>query len=170
MKKITMIFAVLGLLMATAYAEEREQGACRADVEKFCKGIAPGGGAIARCLGQHRAELSSQCRDKMAQGKKRAGEFAQACKADADKLCKQVQPGGGRVIRCLEGNKAQLSTACRQKIEEAEKRHPCMPDIERLCKDVQGGKGRVANCLKQHESEVTPACKAAMEKKGKHKQ
>jgi hypothetical protein len=35
-----------------------------------------------------------------------------------------VQPGGGRVLRCLAEHRDQLSPACGEKIAEAEKRRP----------------------------------------------
>jgi Golgi apparatus protein 1 len=149
------------------HAGNQEQGACRADVQKFCKGVAPGDGAIARCLSQHQSEISPGCRDRMAQGRRRAEEFAEACKADAAKVCNQVQPGGGRMLRCLAASKEQLSAPCREKIAQAEKRHPCMAEIERLCKSVQPGEGRVHECLRQHQGELAGACKAALAGSGK---
>ncbi|HWQ37878.1 MAG TPA: cysteine rich repeat-containing protein [Burkholderiales bacterium] len=166
MKTLTTTLALLtGVLLSTAAAaEEREHGACRADVQKFCKDIRPGRGAIARCLSRHESELSPACRDRMAERRQRAEEFAEACKADAQTHCQQVQPGDGRVLRCLAANKERLSPGCREKVAQAESRHPCMADIARLCKDVQPGGGRVNQCLKEHQSELAPACKAALAK------
>ncbi|MFO1058567.1 MAG: cysteine rich repeat-containing protein, partial [Dongiaceae bacterium] len=43
-----------------------------------------------------------------AQQQKQAG----ACAADAEKLCKGVQPGGGRIQACLKQHSAELSPAC----------------------------------------------------------
>lgn len=37
-----------------------------------------------------------------------------ACKADAEKLCPSVQPGGGRIAACLKQNDAQVSAACKE--------------------------------------------------------
>ncbi|MGH6820546.1 MAG: hypothetical protein ACREDU_06750 [Methylocella sp.] len=70
-----------------------------------------------------------------------------------------MQPGHGRVARCLIDHRGQLSAACRGKIEEAEMRHPCMKDAERLCKGVEAGEGRMAACMKLHESELSAECK-----------
>jgi len=46
-----------------ARGESREGGArnARADAEKFCKGITPGGGRILSCLKSREAELQPTC-------------------------------------------------------------------------------------------------------------
>jgi hypothetical protein len=159
---ITYLSVVVGLLvMFAAQAEEKDmRGACRADMQKLCKGIQPGGGRLAMCLKQHESELSPGCRERIAEAKQEGKEFAEACKADAETVCKGVQPGQGRVLRCLVENKDKLSSGCRKEIAEGEKRHPCMKDMERLCNGVQPGEGRMMECMKQHQAELSPACKA----------
>jgi hypothetical protein len=155
-----VVLSVL-LNVAAAQAEDKDNPrACRADVEKLCKGIQPGGGRIATCLKQHESELSPGCREAVAEAKEQIKEFAEVCKPDAEKLCKGVQPGQGRVARCLAEHKDQLSAGCREKIVRAESRHPCMKDVGTLCKGVQPGEGRIAQCLKQHEAELSAECKA----------
>lgn len=169
---ITHLSIVVGLLtIFAAQAEEKEmRGACRADLQKLCKDIQPGGGRLVMCLKQHESEVSPGCREEMAEAKKEVKEFAEACKGDAQTLCKGVQPGQGRVLRCLAENKEKLSSGCRAEIVESESRHPCMKDVERLCKGVQPGGGRIMECMKQHEAELSPACKAHHdEKKGGEK-
>lgn len=39
------------------------------------------------------------------------------CKADAEKLCPGVQPGGGRIASCLREHKDQVSDACKAQIQ-----------------------------------------------------
>jgi len=34
------------------------------------------------------------------------------CKADYERLCPGVQPGGGRIIRCLKAHKEEISIGC----------------------------------------------------------
>jgi hypothetical protein len=159
--RITLVIVSALLGVSAAQGEEQDKHhACHADVQKLCKGVQPGGGRIAMCLKQHESELSSECRERMAAAKEQGKEFAQACKADAEKLCSGVKPGQGRVAACLMEHQDQLSGACKEKMAQVESRHPCMQDMQRLCKGVQPGAGRMMQCLKQHEAELSPECKA----------
>jgi hypothetical protein len=104
-----------------------------------------------------------------------ASDAAQAqgqgpCADDVAKYCKDVQPGGGRIVRCLKQHEQELSPACKQHAAEVKKkgqefRAACEDDVLRLCGDVKQGGGRIINCLKQHELELTPDCKAKMQQK-----
>ena len=38
------------------------RGACRADVQRLCGDLAPGGGRIVRCLAERQSEISDACR------------------------------------------------------------------------------------------------------------
>jgi Cysteine rich repeat len=44
----------------------------------------------------------------------------QICRADYDRLCSGVTPGGGRVIACLQSHASQLGAACAQAMPRAE--------------------------------------------------
>ncbi len=41
------------------------------------------------------------------------------CMADRSRLCADVMPGGGRIVRCLAAKSAQLAPACRSGMEQA---------------------------------------------------
>jgi hypothetical protein len=43
--------------------------------------------------------------------------MASPCAADRAKYCKDVRPGGGRLIDCFESHRAQLAAACRTEME-----------------------------------------------------
>lgn len=45
-----------------------------------------------------------------------------ACGPDARKLCQGVQPGGGRLLGCLEAHQSELSPQCRPALEALRQR------------------------------------------------
>jgi hypothetical protein len=45
------------------------------------------------------------------------GAMREACKADFEKYCSDVQRGGGRVVECLNKQHDQLSEACRTALD-----------------------------------------------------
>jgi hypothetical protein len=40
-----------------------------------------------------------------------------ACKADYDKFCAGIAPGGGRIVACLSGKHDQLSDSCKKALD-----------------------------------------------------
>lgn len=51
-----------------------------------------------------------------------------ARKADVEKLCSGMQPGGGRIVACLKQNEAQVSAACNDALPKTrERKAPAAP-------------------------------------------
>ena len=113
MNKISFAAAVALILTAFAGTQARaENDACRADVQKFCKDVKPGGRRIIDCLKQHESQLSEGCKGRGAQAKKKGQAFRAACASDHEKFCKEVRPGAGRIIACLKKHQSALSANC----------------------------------------------------------
>ncbi len=96
-----------------------------------------------------------------AQGKGEKGEGL--CAADAKKFCGDVQPGGGRIAKCMKSHEAELSAACQNQIKAAKQRieqvrEECKGDAEKFCEGVKPGGGRILSCLKSHQAELSPGC------------
>ncbi len=111
-------FALLRLL---AFAADT---ACSEDTKKFCKDVKQGEGRVLKCLGEHEAQLSEGCRKSLASARAQAQarqlaayKQMQGCKADIQKLCKDVKPGEGHVLKCLHKNEAALSPECKAALE-----------------------------------------------------
>jgi hypothetical protein len=47
-------------------------------------------------------------------------DLERACRADYQRLCRGVFPGGGRILQCLRDKSAQVSDACKAAITKAE--------------------------------------------------
>jgi hypothetical protein len=96
-------------------AEFREEAqACQADVQRLCPN-AKAGKERQECMRQHKDEVSPECRHLVTGMMERRGEAHEAmraCGPDAQKLCKGVQPGEGRIVACLKQHQSELSEGC----------------------------------------------------------
>jgi hypothetical protein len=46
------------------------------------------------------------------------------CMSDIERLCPGIEPGGGRIIKCLKANKKEMSVGCAQALQRLKgKRH-----------------------------------------------
>jgi hypothetical protein len=96
-----------------------------------------------------------------------AEEKDRPCMADAEKLCKGVEKGEGRIAKCLKEHENEVSAACKENIGKMKEKikdvaEACKDDAAKVCKDIKPGEGRILRCLKQHEGELSPACKEQM--------
>lgn len=86
--------------------------ACSNDVWSFCQGVAPGADRIRVCLASRWDDLSSTCRDKVAELSEKAEKLRQNCSADAERLCPGLKPGGGQLWLCLKALQSRASGPC----------------------------------------------------------
>lgn len=112
---LTLLAGVFCLSLSASVAAE-EAKPCAEDAARLCKGVQAGEGRVARCMKQHESELSPACKANIAKAKENIKEAADACKADMEKNCKDVKPGGGRILQCLKQHEATLSPECKEKL------------------------------------------------------
>ncbi len=60
-------------------------------------------------------------------GKPERQAVRQACKADYKTFCTEVQPGGGRIIACLQQNFDKLSPGCQNALQAAKASRTASP-------------------------------------------
>lgn len=159
--------------------------ACRGDVEKFCKDIAPGArpGAVHECLRKNGAQLTDACRreqllleaQQAAHVELRPG-LAAACAGERARFCKSVEAGGGRVFRCLADSLADpdFGQPCRRevisKIQRRQAnwrldpalRRACREDAREMCQaedDAAAETGAVYKCLMRGAESLGAGCR-----------
>ena len=98
---------------------------CGEDVKQHCPGLGNNSQRIFMCLGAYEAQLTAQCKQGILEASLaiKTGAAAidysiSACEADADKHCLEVQPGEGRLLRCLKANQTDVSSQCVTALKE----------------------------------------------------
>ena len=156
---------------------------CAAESQMLCQGVAPGGGRVIKCLQEKlkSPKMGKECRDAVFADQARAHgdirlhqELTSACAADVKDLCAPVNPGEGRVIKCLKEKRADVKAPeCRNALLrlmmsqadnyllDAPLSAACHDDVVQHCSDIQPGQGRVHECLRAIPNALSPACKAA---------
>ena len=122
----TTLFIIVSLLYVVlcfnSHTYAQESLICADDIEKYCKDTKPGGGRLLNCLKEHETELSESCRGKISELYGIIKGCEQACSGDIAQFCKEVQPGEGRIIKCLKEREKELSPSCIKKLEMIGKR------------------------------------------------
>jgi len=92
---------------------------CAADIQKFCANVPIGGGRIQKCLEEHEKELSPECAASHRNLEKEMGAMAATCRYDISRFCWDISPGQGRIGRCLESHRSDLSPSCADRLRKA---------------------------------------------------
>jgi len=92
---------------------------CDRDVEILCPGLSNNSKKSLMCLMAYEENLSSFCKLGIIEaaltlelGMLDINDSINACEADADKYCLDIQPGAGRIVSCLRENQNKISNDC----------------------------------------------------------
>jgi hypothetical protein len=98
---------------------------CDADAAILCPGLPLNSRKSFMCLMAYEDNLSLSCELGIAeaamtleQGLMAIDYSIKACEADADKFCLDVEPGEGRIVKCLKQNEANLANQCVTALKE----------------------------------------------------
>ena len=121
-RTLALTLALVGFLMASAYdAVAAGENPCKADYKRLCGNVKPGQGRLQACLKQHKDEISPECKafleTKKEEIQSKMKQVAEACKGDVDTLCPGVEPGEGRIMKCLLQHKDNLSAKCQNALK-----------------------------------------------------
>jgi hypothetical protein len=88
------------------------EGPCSEDLKSYCARVVPGDARVADCLATHFREIRPSCRSAITAARNRFDALIDACKGDAEKLCKGIAYREGRVLTCLKNRESSLSASC----------------------------------------------------------
>jgi hypothetical protein len=98
---------------------------CDKEIKTYCKDVTPGEGRVLACLYAHEDKLSGQCEYALYDAAARLQRaitalayVANECEADLRAFCSDIQPGGGRLLQCIEKNDAKVSKRCKQAMKD----------------------------------------------------
>jgi len=98
------------------------------------------------------------------------------CKNEIASYCKDLGPGDGRILTCLNANHEKLSPRCEFVLRDASAQlgrvknavsyatDECRADLKTFCSNVEPGQGRLLDCLEKHRSEISKRCISALKK------
>jgi hypothetical protein len=136
-------------------------------------------GAVALVVGLSFAPVSAQTNigkaliDKLTA---RIAKLENACAADIKKYCKDVTPGEGRMIYCMQAHEDKISEKCAYELGDTADSVQaaadvlkdgvlaCKAEIAGVCGKIQPGQGRVAGCLIANKSTASKDCAEAIQK------
>jgi len=103
---------------------------------------------------------------------------AKGCDKEIKTYCKEVTPGGGRVVACLYAYEDKLSAQCEYALYDAAAQlerainalayaaNECRDDLAKFCSDIKPGEGRLIQCIDKNETKVSARCKQALKDTG----
>src|SRR5207247_10974380 len=92
---------------------------CETDSENFCAKVPLGVGHIQACLKKNNKQPSPDCAARHENLQKEMGRLVAICRYDLSRFCWDVSPGHGRVARCLERHRSDLSSVCNDQLPKA---------------------------------------------------
>jgi Golgi apparatus protein 1 len=99
-----------------------------------------------------------------------------SCASDITKYCKDVTPGEGRMIYCMQAHEDKIGPKCAYELGETagsvqatsdllkDGVIACKAEIAGVCGKVQPGQGRIATCLIENKSTASKGCAEAIQK------
>ena len=124
-----MVVLLVSLYAGSVLAQEgiiqTVKEGCKMELETYCKAVTPGEGRVLACLYAYGDKLSGRCEyalyDASVQLERVVNALsyvANECRDDLKAYCSAVKPGEGRLLDCIEKNKAKISGRCTQAIQD----------------------------------------------------
>jgi hypothetical protein len=162
--RTVLAVALLASFALPALAEDP----CGQETVALCN-KAVGTNAVLGCLRSNQEKLSPACQAAVYDLSWIAEEYGPDCQKDAKERCANVEPGQGRIARCLVDNAAFVSASCQDAINKvrlirSQIASACGGDVGQFCQMVPEGAGRLIACLRKNQDKLSGNCKDVLKK------
>lgn len=152
-----MKFLIALLVTFSAYANE-----CAQDQKKYCQGVDPGRGQVARCLEDYKDYLSPACAKSLKDYKVKTAQ-KNPCFEDLAEYCSDIPSDPLNFDYCLLRNESKLSPKCSADFKSKKGRlivrNVCAQDIANTCySELSQPDGAVTKCLIKNKSKLAGHC------------
>lgn len=152
-----MKFLFLLLITFSAFANE-----CDQEQKKYCQGVDPGRGQLARCLSDYQDYLSPACAKTLKDFKAKT-TAKNPCHEDLAELCSDIPSDPLNFDYCLLRNESRLSPKCSADFKSKKGRlivrNVCAQDIANTCySQLSEPEGAVTRCLIKNKSKLGGFC------------
>lgn len=155
------------LLFVVSFAANANE--CAQEAKKYCSGVEPGKGQLARCLSDYEANLSPKCKADLAEYKKTTGK-KNPCFEDLAEFCADLPSDPLNYEYCLLKHESRLSPKCsadfKQKKGRIITRNVCAQDVAYNCYSaISGPEGSMTKCLIKNKPKLTMNCQKNIDKR-----
>lgn len=119
-KNIVFVLSLSFFSLAATAIESGGDEKCLQEAQKLCPGLTMQNG-LGKCMRSRKSEFSNECQAKSENMKAEFKATFKDCKDDIKTVCKDVSPGGGRIIKCLKENSARLSPTCKAHVDKSKR-------------------------------------------------
>lgn len=154
MKLFSLLFLTFSL---QAFGNE-----CAQDEKKFCQGVDPGKGQLARCLSDYQGSLTPACAKKLREFTLKS-EKKNPCFTELSEYCADLPTDPANFEYCLLKNESRLGPKCAADFSKKKgkiiTRNVCAQDIANNCyKEIAGPDGSITRCLIKSKSKLSSFC------------
>ncbi len=141
---------------------------CARDAKKFCTGIEPGKGQLAKCLGDYTDQLEPACSKELKEFKSKTGKV-NPCFEDLAEFCSDVPSDARKLEYCLLRNESRLSPSCSADFKKKKGnlivRDVCAQDLVNTCYSaVSEPEGAIGRCLIKNRNKLNGFCQKNVDK------
>lgn len=142
---------------------------CASDAKKFCSGIEPGKGQLARCLSDYETSLSAKCKVELKEYKANTGK-KNPCFEDLAEFCADLPSDPLNYEYCLIRHESRLSPRCAADFKNKKgriiTRNLCAQDIANTCyAELSKPEGAVNHCLIRNKTKLSGFCQKNIDAK-----